>query len=241
VDNAIAPVVDNATAPIVDNAVAPIVDNAVAPIVDNAVAPVVDNAVAPVVDNAVAPTVDNVVTSTADDVAEGTLDDVVTSTVDDATSLRSPEAGAGGEWAVIDEVSDSSVIKQLTPNACGPAAGQMVLADAGLSVSQGNIAAQVGKVRTSPQSLSDALNLLDTSNLSRWRGAGVADSSIPALNTRGPWIAMLRGSDNHWVVVDGYNSVGNLLIRDPWDATRYSMTTKTFIEEAWTGFAVFRQ
>jgi hypothetical protein len=202
-------------------------DNVVAPAVDNAVAPVLDNAIAPVVDNAIAPVVD--------DVAESTADDLINHSLDDAT------AGAGGEWAVIiDEVSDSTVIKQLTPNACGPASGQMVLADAGVTVSQGNIAAQVGRVRTSPESLSKALNTLDTSNLPRWRGAGVSESSIPALNARGSWIAMLRGSDNHGVVVDGYNSVGNLLIRDPWDGTKYAMTTKTFIEEAWTGFAVFR-
>ncbi|GAB4298477.1 MAG: hypothetical protein Fur0025_36970 [Oscillatoriaceae cyanobacterium] len=45
---------------------------------------------------------------------------------------------------------------------------------------------------------------------------------------------------NHWVVVDGWDNLGNLKIRDPWDATRYIVRINDFIE-FWTGFAVFKR
>jgi len=47
--------------------------------------------------------------------------------------------GAGGSWKVIDERPDSSVVRQLTPDSCVAAVGEMLLPGRGISVSQQKI------------------------------------------------------------------------------------------------------
>jgi hypothetical protein len=44
----------------------------------------------------------------------------------------------------------------------------------------------------------------------------------------------------HVVVVDGINQAGNVMIRDPWEGTKYEMPFKYFVNEVWTGRAVYR-
>jgi hypothetical protein len=44
----------------------------------------------------------------------------------------------------------------------------------------------------------------------------------------------------HWVVVDGIDETGIVLIRDPYEATKYKMNLKNF-QKTWNGFAVWRQ
>lgn len=43
----------------------------------------------------------------------------------------------------------------------------------------------------------------------------------------------------HMVVVDGVDEVGNVIIRDPQNATRYEMTREDFIK-AWTRRGIWR-
>lgn len=42
----------------------------------------------------------------------------------------------------------------------------------------------------------------------------------------------------HLVVVDGIDEAGAIVIRDPWDSTRYKMTQNNFLRY-WTTEAIF--
>jgi filamentous hemagglutinin len=112
----------------------------------------------------------------------------------------------------------------------------MLLADRGLRVSQ----VILGGELTSAQSLAGSLNAAGGGG---WNGAAVSAGSLNALNRTGSWAAMMweQGTRvGHWVVVDGVNAAGNVIIRDPAGGTRYVMTESSF-RGAWNGFAVFRQ
>jgi len=97
----------------------------------------------------------------------------------------------------------------------------------------------------SADDLSAALSIAD--NGRRWIGGsltiqGASESElIDTLNSTGSWAAVLRstGTMSHMVVVDGSDVVGNLMIRDPWEGTSYTMKTDDFINY-WTSEAVFR-
>ncbi|MBN7137863.1 hypothetical protein A7A76_24575 [Lysobacter enzymogenes] len=143
--------------------------------------------------------------------------------------------GAGGNWRVIDEVADGSVVQQATPTSCGQACAQMLLADRAVIVDQ----VQFGGELTSAQGLAAKMNKFDHG----WVGAGVDSSSFGALNETGSWSAMMWEKGNgygHWVVVDGLNDSGMVLLRDPFNATRYSMTPLDF-DNSWSGYSVFKQ
>ncbi|MFB8796557.1 MAG: RHS repeat-associated core domain-containing protein [Microcoleus sp.] len=149
-------------------------------------------------------------------------------------------AGTGGAWKGINEIRDPSVIQQLTTNACGPACAQMILRDLGVNVFQSQVAAEMGTVLSHPEILAMALTRLDNPG-SLWRGVGVTEESINGLNNTGSWIAMMKGSRvNHWIIVDGFDgSKKNLLIRDPWEGTKYTISFKNFLKY-WTQYAVFK-
>ena len=76
-----------------------------------------------------------------------------------------------------------------------------------------------------------------------WRGGYVGPGQLSQLLGLGkPFGAKFYegGSCGHMVVVEGRNSVGNLMIRDPWDdGSTYSMTSDGFLR-VWNGNAVFR-
>jgi filamentous hemagglutinin len=60
------------------------------------------------------------------------------------------------------------------------------------------------------------------------------------LSSTGSWIAQLWDKGNrigHWVVVDGTDDAGCVLIRE---ATQYKMKLEIF-QETWNGFAVWGQ
>ncbi len=138
-------------------------------------------------------------------------------------------AGAGGNWRVANEVSDGTVVQQANPNNCGPACAEMLLSDRGIGVTQG----EIGDGLTSSQSLADRLNSVD----SGWTGEGVDISSFNALNQTGSWSAMMwdGGRVGHWVVVDGVNNAGMVMIRDPFNGTSYEMTQADFLN-TWSGY-----
>jgi hypothetical protein len=173
-------------------------------------------------------------------------------------------AGAGGNWTIINPVynpDDPSVVLQLSPNMCGSACGQMLLHDLGivadqreniLPIARETLPDWIGaRERIEPSGLASALNRLDMSGTGTWRGGPIAlpeaaEGIMNILNNpdrianKGSWVAELRDADNHLVVVDGLDEFGNIKIRDPWDATRYTMTPEVF-RNHWTGRAVFKQ
>jgi hypothetical protein len=75
-----------------------------------------------------------------------------------------------------------------------------------------------------------------------WRGGYVGPGQFDKLLGLGrPFAAEFYegGSLAHMVVVDGEDSVGNIMIRDPWDGgSTYSMAADEF-QRVWNGNAVF--
>jgi filamentous hemagglutinin len=151
-----------------------------------------------------------------------------------ATARGTYRGGAGGNWRVFNEGADSAVAQQATSTSCGQACAQMLLSDRGMAVQQ----AAFGSEMTSAQGLAGRLNTVE----SGWIGSGVSSSSFQSLNQTGSWSAMMweRGArSGHWVVVDGVDNAGFVMVRDPFNATRYQMTRADFLE-AWNGYSVFR-
>nr|WP_255562902.1 cysteine peptidase family C39 domain-containing protein [Frischella sp. Ac48] len=145
------------------------------------------------------------------------------------------QGGAGGNWKVIDEITDPNVIKQVTPTSCGAACGQMLLKDRNIFVDQ----TKLGTSLKSPEQLARDLSKQG----GNWDGGFVGEQAFDALNKTGSWSAMMWDKGNkvgHWVVVKGTDKSGNVLIHDPWKGTSYKMTQKEF-KEAWNEVAVFNR
>ncbi len=156
-------------------------------------------------------------------------------------------AGAGGNWQVIDEIFDPSVVQQQDNLSCGPACGEMLLKDRGINdIDRYIIAAETG-VPVSPSNLALVLNAFNP-DPNRWIGAPVTipEASefqiVEVLNATGSWAAMLwepNTSIGHIIIVDGFDDAGLILIRDPWNGTRYKMYIEEFLNY-WTLFAVYQ-
>lgn len=135
----------------------------------------------------------------------------------------------------MDEIASPNVVKQSTPTACGAACGEMLLKDRGVLTSQVDVGAEL----TSMNSLARKLNTVDSS----WVGNAVDVSSFNALNKTGSWSAMMWDSGNkvgHWVVVDGVDDVGRVLIKDPFNGMQYKMGVEAF-KDVWNGHSVYKQ
>jgi filamentous hemagglutinin len=154
--------------------------------------------------------------------------------------------GAGGNWRVIDEVADSSVVKQLNELSCGQACVSMMLGDRKISATQDVIAKLAGNGPTYEAQLASVLNKVDSSGARQWIGAGVDAEDLATfhgLTSTGSWAAQFWEKGNkvgHWVVVDGLDDTGRVMIRDPWQATRYKMDLQDF-QHTWTGYSVWGQ
>lgn len=156
-------------------------------------------------------------------------------------------AGAGGNWRVIEEVFDPTVVQQQDILSCGAACGEMLLKDRGVNdVDRDAIAAQTG-VPVSPSTLAAVLTSLNSRTSGRWVGAAVTIPGasefeiIEVLNATGSWAAMLwepNASIGHFIIVDGLDNAGMIMIRDPWNGTRYKMDREEFLNY-WTLFAVY--
>ena len=151
-------------------------------------------------------------------------------------------SGAGGYWQVIDEVASTMVIQQQDSLSCGPACAEMLLQSQGIiNVSQAEIARLTG-VPVNVPALATVLNQVDESGLRTWIGGffeieGASDEDVlGVLMETGSWIADLRetgGRLGHLVVVDGYDDLRRLCIRDPWEGTTYKIETEEFLKY-WT-------
>lgn len=154
--------------------------------------------------------------------------------------------GAGGRWPVIDEIVDSRVVRQQSNLSCGPASAEILLKDRGITnIEQAAIENLTG-APTSAEEIANALNELTPATSHRWQ-AGFIDTSTPLaafnllLNTEQSWMAQMKEFGNrvgHMVVVDGLDHTGLVLIRDPWEGTRYKMNIDEFLN-VWNQIAVF--
>ncbi|MGL5059599.1 MAG: papain-like cysteine protease family protein [Microcoleus sp.] len=147
-------------------------------------------------------------------------------------------SGAGGNWQVIDEIPDRTVVQQQDRLSCGPACGEMLLNDRGIcGANQSLIATETG-VPVSIEDLAIALNTLDASNSRFWLGGTVSIPGatnyeiVEVLVSTGSWAAVLwetLADLGHIVIVDGLDDTGKISIRDPWNATKYKMKLVGFL------------
>ena len=153
-------------------------------------------------------------------------------------------AGAGyGSWPRSNVVENvPSALKQANESACGPTCGAMVLRDRGVAVVPEDIGNGLTTfMKGAPDNLIDKVN--DATDNIRWAGGQIdpaqADQVLSILNREGngSWIAELRDPGpgiSHAVVVDGVDAAGNIKVRDPWDASSYTMTADDF-KAHWAG------
>lgn len=144
--------------------------------------------------------------------------------------------GAGGNWKVIDEKPDASVVKQLTPFSCVAAVGEMLLRGRGISLSQQEIIDIIGEVSGFAQ-LADALQRIDDGQ--PWFGGVVATINLESVAKFGEFAALLREGRplGHMVLVREIIH-DRVIIADPWEATVYGMTRDVF-SAVWNGEVVF--
>lgn len=156
------------------------------------------------------------------------------------------QGGAGGNWPVIDEIVDPFAIQQQGDLSCGVACGQMLLQDRQINITPGDIE-NLTKIPVSSQELANVLNILDSDPSRLWEGGplrlpGATESQlVNVLNTTGSWAAMLWETGagiGHFVIVDGTDEDGSVLIRDPWQGTSYKMIKENFCNY-WTAEAIF--
>ncbi|MFT5434837.1 MAG: RHS repeat-associated protein [Myxococcota bacterium] len=136
-------------------------------------------------------------------------------------------AGGFGNWATIDEVSGGAVA-QTSTTSCGAACGEMLT-----GMPQAQIIAEAG-APTPPSLLARVLGL---------RGGYIGPPNLHAAMSEGPFIGVLHETGNsmgHFVIVDGLDDVGRVMIRDPWaGGSTYRMAMDEFLN-VWNGQAVLR-
>jgi filamentous hemagglutinin len=157
-------------------------------------------------------------------------------------------AGADGNWPAVDEVFDPSIVQQQDKLACGAACGEMLLRNYGLIVSQELIIDQT-EVPITAALLAEVMNSFEPSNKLSWVGGplgipGVTRADVfEVLNTTGSWIAILWETGakiGHMVIVDGVDLLEYVLIRDPWQGTRYKLRKEDFLHY-WSDYGVYRR
>lgn len=143
--------------------------------------------------------------------------------------------GKGGDWMVLNERPSPDVVMQLRPDSCVAACGEMLSNGA---LKQESI---IEAVSTTPEALAPLLG-------PEWKGGFIRGEREKILDLllsgKQSWGAELRDEFyhdvrmGHMVVVDGLNEAGNIMIRDPQDATRYEMTKQAFLHH-WSNRMLF--
>lgn len=130
-------------------------------------------------------------------------------------------AGPGGNWDVIEEeLCHSEVVKQINPDSCVAACGEM-LSDGALD--QADLIERIG----APAALESLVAELG----GRWR-AGYANQEgiikLLAMNKTFGTTLKTYNARAHAVVVDGPSLSETIKIRDPWHPSKYQMTNEEF-------------
>jgi Peptidase C39 family len=173
-----------------------------------------------------------------DDVARATASRVVRNS-DDLAHVE--HAGAYGSWSRLEESSTygKTLLEQADPNSCGPTSVAMILKDLGHDVSEASMIAHIGKELTTAEDLVRALKNFDATR--NWFTGWVNSNKMEGWlnNPNVPWIAMMKeyGKIAHWVIVDGKDAAGKIIIRDPSTGTMYKMLKSHFLEN-WDGTIV---
>lgn len=138
-------------------------------------------------------------------------------------------------WEALNERFSAEVLRQSTRDSCVSAVGEM-LSDGKLTEQE--LIQKLGQ-RPSITDLPDVLGAGWTSEARNFK-------SLAEIGKHGPWGAeMMENSGTeleksfHAVIVDGINSKGLVVIRDPWEGTTYEMTQAKFLKD-WTRGAAYR-
>jgi ABC-type bacteriocin/lantibiotic exporter with double-glycine peptidase domain len=151
------------------------------------------------------------------------------------------------DWERIDKHPDPRTIQQETESRCTAACLQMLLWPNGGGLSQQQLAASayLGNEPAPLARILPTLHALDPTGNWRHRFHQPNDSLV-YLHAHSPWLAILLlsrpniRSEGHAVLVIGPDAKGDLLVKDPFDATAYTMRSAHF-NNRWTGLAIFRQ
>jgi hypothetical protein len=138
------------------------------------------------------------------------------------------------KWSVINEQFSPDVIRQSLDYSCVSAAGEMITEGEFSEKSLLEKLAAPSDIDSLAKQLGDG-----------WSSAERKFKSFAEIGEHGPWAAQLfepcwPKKTPHVVAIDGLNSAGNVVIRDPLDGTKYEMDFQYFVGEIWTGKAAYR-
>ena len=150
--------------------------------------------------------------------------------------------GAGGNWIRHDEEFDHSIVKQTTGISCMSAAGEMLLRQRGIFVSQEEIRLIIGEP-SYVRALAECLNRFDKSDDGKaWLGITTDEQSLERLLI-GDSLAIVLLEEpltmGHAVVIAGRTESGLIKILDSYDQTSYKMSMEEILEY-WGGEVVTR-
>ncbi len=143
--------------------------------------------------------------------------------------------GALGSWKKIDEQFDPTIIQQSNDAACVSAVGEILAKHYSLNITQAEILENIG-VWSNAEVLAIFLNSKETQTDVKWEGGGwnfkTPIGSLKWLVENNKIGAMLRNksAEGHAVFVDGLDANELIIIKDPFDQTRYKMTLESFAD-----------
>lgn len=148
----------------------------------------------------------------------------------DLGKLRQPY-----HWPVINEQFSDDIVRQSTESSCVSAVGEML--------SEGVLSEKVLiKALGTPSDVKALAKELGNG----WTSENRSFSSLAEVSKHGAWAAQMLEREwtrfpkpPHVVIVDGVNSMGNVVIRDPLEGTRYEMTQADFLK-TWNRNAAYR-
>lgn len=135
---------------------------------------------------------------------------------------RHPTGGTGGGLRYITEEPAEEMVNQEGLYSCVVACARQLLREAGVEMSEADLAWRIGVVEGSGSTPGPAgVTLSGLHPRLRYQGGAVdPDADLPVLFRRDPWIAYVRTDFGrlHAVIVDRLD--GNLVhVRDPWGLT----------------------
>ncbi len=150
--------------------------------------------------------------------------------------------GAGGNWTRHDEEFDDSIVRQTTGVSCMSAAGEMLLRQRGIYVSQDEIRGIIGEP-SYVKALADCLNHYDKADDNKeWLGIATDEESLRKLLDGSDLAIVLLEqplSMGHAVVIAGKTNIGMVKILDSFDQTSYKMSIDEILE-CWGGEVITR-